>query len=212
MRYYISDLHFFYENLNQHLDCRGFASAEAMNEYILERWNQKVEEGDEVVILGDVSAGNAEQTNDILKHLKGHLMLIEGNHDHFLRHRKFDRSLFEWVKSYEELRDNKRKVVLCHYPVFCYNGQYRLDDEGRPRTYMLYGHVHNSQDEVLVNDFIRQTAATGVKSRYVDKLEPIPCNMINCFCMFSDYTPLTLDEWIEVDAERRRQMALSENK
>ena len=211
MRYYISDLHFFHENLNQRLDCRGFASAEAMNEYILERWNQKVGEGDEVVILGDVSAGNAEQTNTILKRLKGRLMLIEGNHDHFLRHRKFDRSLFEWVKSYEELRDNKRKVVLCHYPVFCYNGQYRVDDEGRPRTYMLYGHVHNSQDEVLVNDFIRQTAATRVKSRYVDKPKPIPCNMINCFCMFSDYTPLTLDEWIEVDAERRERMILSEN-
>lgn len=77
---------------------------------------------------------------------------------------------------------------------------------------MLYGHVHNSQDEVLVNEFIRQTAATRVKSRYVDKPEPIPCNMINCFCMFSDYTPLTLDEWIEVDAERRRNMTLLENK
>ena len=180
MRYYISDLHFFHENLNQRLDCRGFESADAMNEYILERWNRKVGDGDEVVILGDVSAGNAEQTNDILRRLKGHLMLIEGNHDHFLRHRKFDRSLFEWVKNYEELRDNKRKVVLCHYPVFCYNGQYRVDDEGRPRSYMLYGHVHNSQDEILVNDFIRQTAATRVKSRYVDKPEPIPCNMINC--------------------------------
>ena len=129
MRYYISDLHFFHENLNHRLDCRGFESADAMNEYILEQWNKKVSDGDEVVILGDVSAGNAEQTNDILGRLRGRLMLIEGNHDHFLRHRKFDSSLFEWVKPYEELRDNKRKVVLCHYPVFCYNGQYRLDDE-----------------------------------------------------------------------------------
>ena len=53
MRYYISDLHFFHENLNQRLDCRGFESADAMNEYILERWNRKVGDGDEVVILGD---------------------------------------------------------------------------------------------------------------------------------------------------------------
>lgn len=29
--------------------------------------------------------------------------------------------------------------------------------------------------------------------------------MINCFCMFSDYTPLSLDEWIEVDARRRKE-------
>ena len=27
--------------------------------------------------------------------------------------------------------------------------------------------------------------------------------MINCFCMYSDYTPLTLDEWIEADRKRR---------
>lgn len=31
----------------------------------------------------------------------------------------------------------------------------------------------------------------------------IPCHMINCFCMFSDYQPLTLDEWIENDRRRR---------
>ena len=205
MRYYISDLHFFHENLNSRLDCRGFASAEAMNEYIVDKWNKKVRSGDDVVLLGDVSAGSAEQTNEILNRLNGNLYLIEGNHDHFLRHRKFDLSLFRWVKPYEELRDNRRKVVLCHYPVFCYNGQYRVDDEGNPRTYMLYGHVHDSQDEVLVNEFIQKTRAVAYKSRYVEKAEPIPCNMINCFCMFSDYTPLTLDEWILVDAKRREK-------
>jgi len=29
--------------------------------------------------------------------------------------------------------------------------------------------------------------------------------MINCFCMFSDYTPLTLDEWIKTDEKRRTE-------
>lgn len=203
MRYYISDLHFFHENLNQSLDCRGFSSAEAMNEYIVDKWNRKVGKGDDVVLLGDVSAGSAEQTNEILRRLHGNLFLIEGNHDHFLRHRKFDKSLFRWIRPYEELRDNKRKVILCHYPVFCYNGQYRVDDEGMPKSYMLYGHVHNSRDEMLINDFIWQTRSTEHKSKYADKPEPIPCNMINCFCMFSDYTPLSLDEWIAVDQKRR---------
>lgn len=208
MRYYIADLHFFHENLNRSLDCRGFASAEIMNEYIVERWNQKVKEGDEVVLLGDVSAGSAEQTNEILRRLNGTLYLIEGNHDQFLKHRKFDRSLFGWVKPYEELRDNRRKVILCHYPVFCYNGQYRVDDEGMPRSYMLYGHVHNSQDELLVNEFIRKTRQTLYQSRYAQEPEPVPCHMINCFCMFSDYTPLSLDEWIWVDDRRRRKINL----
>ena len=25
----------------------------------------------------------------------------------------------------------------------------------------------------------------------------IPCNLLNCFCMYSEYVPLGLDEWIE---------------
>ncbi len=206
MRYYIADLHFFHEALNENMDCRGFASAAEMNEYILARWNAKVRPGDDVVILGDVSLGSAEQTSGLLKELHGRLYLIEGNHDHFLRHRKFDASVFQWVKPYEELKDNKRKVVLCHYPVFCYNGQYRTGEDGRPLTYMLYGHVHNTKDEILVDQFIHLTRQTMHQARGADKAESIPCQMINCFCMFSDYTPLTLDEWIMVDEQRRAQM------
>ena len=38
----------------------------------------------------------------------------------------------------------------------------------------------------------------------------IPCNMINCFCMFSNYEPLSLDEWIEVDRNRREKLIESE--
>ena len=34
--------------------------------------------------------------------------------------------------------------------------------------------------------------------------------MINCFCMFSDYVPLTLDEWIEVDRKRRMNISISD--
>ena len=123
MRYYISDLHFFHENLNHSLDCRGFDSACEMNEYIIEKWNKKVREGDEVVLLGDFSAGHAEETNEVLRRLHGRLFLIEGNHDHVIRHRKFDASRFGWIKPYAEMHDNKRKVILSHYPIFCYNGQ-----------------------------------------------------------------------------------------
>lgn len=206
MRYYIADLHFFHENLNTTMDCRGFSSAETMNTYIVDQWNRKVRPGDEVIILGDVSLGTAEQTSGILRRLNGRLFLIEGNHDHFFRHRKFDTDVFGWIKPYEELRDHKRKVILCHYPVFCYNGQYRRGPDGTPLTYMLYGHVHNTRDEILVNEFINQTARTMYRSKYAEEPETIPCQMINCFCLFSDYTPLTLDEWIEVDRQRRARM------
>ena len=120
--------------------------------------------------------------------------------------RKFDTKLFHWIKPYEELKDNKRKVVLSHYPIFCYNGQYRKKPDGQTITYMLYGHVHDTHDEQLVNQFIEITKQTKVMSEGLTEPAPIPCNMINCFCMFSDYIPLTLDEWIVVDAQRREKI------
>lgn len=206
MRYYISDLHFYHESLLTKMDCRGFPSCEVMHEYMIRRWNEKVRSQDEVVILGDVSMARGKATSDILERLNGRLYLIVGNHDNYLQDRRFDASRFEWIKPYEELHDNKRKIVLSHYPVFCYHGQYRLDREGNPRTYMLYGHVHNTQDEILVNEFIRRTRQTLHTGPGATEPAPIPCQMINCFCMFSDYTPLTLEEWIEVDRVRRERM------
>ena len=46
LRYYIADLHFFHEALNDHMDCRGFADAAEMNEYMIEKWNKKVSQLD----------------------------------------------------------------------------------------------------------------------------------------------------------------------
>ena len=206
MRYYIADLHFFHTGLNTKMDERGFESVEAMNEYMISRWNGKVRRNDEVVVLGDFSLGKGEETNEILKRLNGTKFLIVGNHDNrFLDDRKFDEKLFRWIRPYWEVKDNKRKVILSHYPIFCYNGQYRTDKEGKAGTYMLYGHVHNTFDEKLLNRFIKITRESSVKLTNEEEPRNIPCQMINCFCMFSDYTPLTLDEWIKTDEKRRTE-------
>ena len=202
MRYYIADCHFFHEALNEKMDKRGFESVQAMNEYMIEKWNQKVRHNDEVVILGDFSWGNAEETNDLLDRLHGKLYMIRGNHDYFRQKSDFRAERFVWIKSYAEMQDNQRKVILCHYPVMCYNGQYRLDRKGNPRTYMLYGHVHDTMDQRLLEQFQEITKRTTVQSPDGEE-RPIPSSMINCFCMYSDYTPLTLDEWIALDRERR---------
>ena len=202
MRYYIADSHFFHENLNTKMDYRGFESGKAMNQYMLKKWNSKVRKNDEVVILGDLSWGNAEETNELLEQLHGRLYLILGNHDRFLKDKEYNASRFEWIKPYEELNDNKRKIVLCHYPIMCYNGQYRVDAEGKPKSYMLYGHVHDTQDQRLLEQFQKITGNTDLTNPDGNK-RSIPCNMINCFCMYSDYTPLTLDEWIVCDRKRR---------
>ena len=201
MGYYIADPHFFHGALNTKMDRRGFESVEAMNEYMLRQWNRKVRKNDEVVILGDLSWGKAEETNELLERLNGRLYLIQGNHDRFLKNKDYNAGRFVWIKPYEELQDNKRKVILCHYPIMCYNGQYRVDENGNPKVYMLYGHVHDTQDQRLLERFqaiTRETASVSPDGT----ARQIPCNMINCFCMYSDYVPLTLDEWIACEKRR----------
>ncbi len=188
MRYYIADCHFGHDRARI-LDNRDFNSVEQMDSEMVSIWNKVVrKKKDEVVILGDLSVLKGEEVNNILKQLNGRKYLVAGNHDmRFLHDKKFDVSLFEWIKPYAELRDNNRTVVLSHYPVICYNGQYKGD-----KTYMLYGHVHNTADYQNVKRFVaetRKSTSGGIN---------IPCNMINCFTVFSGYRPLTLDEWIEI--------------
>ena len=201
MKYFIADCHFFHDKLNTVMDRRGFADAEELNAYMLEKWNARVRSTDDVFILGDLSVGNAEQTNELLSKLKGKLYLVEGNHDRFTKNKKYDASRFEWIRPYAELRDHKRKLILCHYPIVNYNRQYRLGDDGKPTTYMLYGHVHDTLDEQLIEEFQRMTRK-AVKTLSDGSHVRIPCQMLNCFCMYSDYTPWTLSEWIAFWEER----------
>lgn len=211
MRYYISDPHFFHNRLNDNMDHRGFESLEAMHEYMINKWNNKVRKNDEVVILGDLSIGKGKSTNEILEKLNGKLYMIKGNHDKWIDDKDADLKRFSWIKEYAEMNDNGRKVILCHYPILFYNGQYRLNENGDPKVYMLYGHVHNTMDLKLIDQYQKETRNTYRRSRNVEEPRPIPSNAINCFCMFSDYEPLTLDEWIELNNKREEAAMYHEN-
>ena len=199
MIYYIADCHFFHGALNDRMDVRGFSSPEEMNEYMIKKWNDKVTDTDTVIVIGDLSLGKAPQTNELLKRLKGKICLITGNHDKYLKSPEFDLSRFEWVDNYREITDSQRQVVLSHYPILFYNGQYRLKHSGEPKTYMLYGHVHETRDEVLLRKFIKEVKETAYTPIHSEHIGHIPCNLINCFCKRSDYEPLSLSEWIKLD-------------
>ena len=199
MIFYIADCHFFHGALNNKMDKRGFADIEEMNEYMIDKWNNKVTNADTVVILGDLSLGKVEETNELIHRLKGKLCLITGNHDKYATSPDFDSGRFEWIDNYREVTDSQKKVICCHYPIPFYDGQYRKRHNADPKTYMLYGHVHETRDEDLMKqiiDLIRQTPYYPIGS---ENESTIPCNMINCFCKRSDYTPLTLAEWIKLN-------------
>lgn len=205
MKLYISDLHFYGESLNSVYDNRGFENVQTMNKYMLEQWNSTVKSGDIVIVLGDLfSTKKAEEANWILNRLAGKICLIEGNHDcEWLKKEGVNLNRFDWIKNYAEFDDHGYSIVACHYPIVAYNHQHVRKPDGTHRTYMLYGHVHKGPDEILVNQFqniTRQTVVTNAQGL----TDNIPCHMINTFCMFSDYKPLSLEDWIKLDESRRK--------
>ncbi len=148
-----------------------------------------------IIVLGDLfGTKDADEVNYVLKRLSGKICLIEGNHDcTWLKKEGVDLSRFEWIRPYAELSDGDSTVIASHYPIFCYNHQHTRRSDGSPKTYMLYGHVHNSYDQELVSQFqdiTRQKVVTNAQGI----TGPIPCQMINTFCGISDYTPLSLQE------------------
>lgn len=192
MRFYIMDNHYNHYGIIKH-DKRPFSSVEEMNEFMIEKHNKKVRPNDEIIFGGDFMLSNSiDEVENMLKRLNGKKYLVVGNHDRYVKDKNFDRSLFGWIKDYAELNDNNRKVIISHYPIMFYKGQYKGDN-----TYHLCGHVHDSQDNKLLEQFIKQTLEYEMPDG-----KKIPCNIINCYAGFSNYEPLTLDEWIILTNKR----------
>lgn len=115
MIYFTADTHFGHYNVIRFCD-RPFASAEEMDEAMIQNWNDRVTGNDTVYILGDMffRSTNAE---GILKRLKGKKRLIVGNHDGSWM-TKFDYARYFFsVDKFLETSDGKRSLTLCHYPM-----------------------------------------------------------------------------------------------
>lgn len=110
MNFYIADMHFGHKNVIRY-DNRPFDSIEEMDKAMITLWNETVGDNDVVYILGDFSWYKEEKTAFILGCLKGHKVLIRGNHDHIspkvARH-------FERICEYAEIKDGEEKVVSDH--------------------------------------------------------------------------------------------------
>ncbi|MCR6097180.1 metallophosphoesterase [Salipaludibacillus agaradhaerens] len=155
MKYFISDTHFFHENIIKFSN-RPFDSVVEMNQTMINKWNSVIGQTDEIYILGDlVVRGTGKQANEILKLLNGKKYLIKGNHEHYLDDPEFDSSHFEWIKDYYSFKFNKKTFVLFHYPILEWNGFYN-------DSIHLYGHVHHKKKEYLRNILGSRAINVGV--------------------------------------------------
>lgn len=145
MKFYISDLHLFHDNIIKFCN-RPFGSSHQMTKTIIANWNKKVGKNDEVYILGDMffRYDDIKDVVNILKQLNGKKHLIRGNHDKWVNDPR-THQYFESIKQYDEVDDGGRRVILFHYPMEEWNGYYR-------NSYHLFGHVHNSVEHLSVVD------------------------------------------------------------
>ena len=127
MIYYTSDTHFGHTNIIRFAN-RPYKSVEEMDEDIIAKWNSKVKHGDLVYHLGDFAWTDHKKYKD---RLNGQIILLWGNHDKGLNRASY----FSEICHYREVKDNKQKLVLFHYPIWSWNGMHG-------GSIHLHGHVH----------------------------------------------------------------------
>ncbi|MEE1113896.1 MAG: metallophosphoesterase family protein [Eubacterium sp.] len=199
MRRYIADQHFFDEDVLFRMDKRKFGSVDEMNEYMIAQWNDTVKRGDEVFVLGDMfslKGADPEAVNRVLHRLKGKITLIIGNHDAgWIAKPAIDTGRFKAIHHYMEINDTGRRLILSHYPIPFFGKNHMRDKNGSLSTVMLHGHLHDTKEAGLMYRFEKEAAEESFVTAKGTE-EPMTMNLINCFCGYSDYRPLGLDEWI----------------
>lgn len=175
--FYIADTHFGHFNIIRY-DNRPFSSVKEMDEALIKNWNDVVTDDDTVYILGDFSWYDELTTSDIIRKLNGHKVLVKGNHDQITRKISY---AFDKIVDYLEISDNGTKIIMSHYPILFWNGQFK-------DSVHLYGHVHNSHQWNMIESWLKEAR----------QLQAIPMRMYNVGCMipWMNYKPRTLDEII----------------
>jgi calcineurin-like phosphoesterase family protein len=144
--WFTSDLHLGHANIIKHCS-RPFPDVDTMNLQLIQRWNEVVQEEDDVYLLGDVGFGNAKNLLVLIQSLKGQIFLIRGNHDEGLIKGELAKR-FTWIKDRYELRIKDPSVprgeifiILDHYPLLAWNRSYH-------KSWHLHGHSHGSYNTV----------------------------------------------------------------
>lgn len=192
MNYYISDMHFFHKNVTKegdNFDNRPFNSLTEMHQYMKEKWNSKITNGDTVYILGDIAMrGTNEELIALVAQLKGRKVLIKGNHDDVSDMRY--KNIFEEIYDYKEITDyvgqDAYKLVLSHYPILMWNGQHR-------GTIHLYGHTHNTYENEFYQECLRRLNIENL-TRSQKCYDIVRAYNVGCMMPYMNYEPRTLKE------------------
>lgn len=141
MEFFTSDTHFGHSNIMKFCPkTRLGASIEEHDEILIQNWNSQVRPGDTVYHLGDFAFCSRGRLHEILKQLNGRIHMIMGNHDQMFAKGDYDQYLAS-RQDYREIKLNKTKVCLFHFPMFEWNQCHR-------GSFHLFGHVHDTYGTV----------------------------------------------------------------
>lgn len=134
--YFTSDTHFGHAGMmSPRMNRpRSFPSVEAMNEAMLQFWNNRVRPGDEIYHLGDFAYGaSAAMCRETFSRLNGRKHLILGNHD------AARTTSLPWYSQQQMAAPVVEgvRIVLCHYALRTWEGLHR-------GAIHAYGHSHGS--------------------------------------------------------------------
>ena len=143
MIYFCSDTHFNHNNiLTYEPISRPFKDIHAMNNYIINSWNERIDDNDDVYVLGDFFMGKLDEIEPILSRLKGKIHLIRGNHDQPNRIKIYESHGID-VKDIDYIKYKGRFFILCHFPIA--NEEFiKMVREDNSEVICLYGHVHSN--------------------------------------------------------------------
>lgn len=170
MNYYIGDTHFGHANIIRH-DQRPFSNIDEMDRAIIENWNNRVTNSDNIYIVGDFIYRGEKEPEWYLKQLKGKKHFIIGNHDGAVLKNDKALSYFEEVDKIMHIIDGKNHICLCHFPIAEWNGYYK-------GHYHIYAHIHNNLNDAYY---------------FMKKYD----RALNAGCMINNYMPVTFNELIE---------------
>lgn len=176
---FTSDLHLGHNNIivtcnrNEETCGKNFPSIEEMNDFLIEKWNAKVNDDDEVYILGDMSFRSSVSVKTYLYRLKGRKHLIVGNHDfQWMKNINDMTEFFETVSTLEIIKHDKKLITLCHYPMLEWNGSRRANNQSTSISWLIHGHIHNSKENVY--EYIRDNQPCALNAGVdINHFEPV---------------------------------------
>lgn len=139
-KFFISDTHFFHENIlkftgDDGRNIRPFSSVEDMHEYMVAKWNSVVRDNDYVYHLGDVTFRYGKEFNELMSRLKGRKRLILGNHD-----RVKGTDLMKWFEKLDLWKGFKEhNFTASHMPL--------REGSFRDGAVNVHGHTHQNMVE-----------------------------------------------------------------